>query len=165
MKSKTASDKKSFTALIEKPDDGMDTAYVSIPFNVEEVYGTKGQVKVKAWFDNHPYQGSLANMGTGCHVIGLRKDVRKAIGKQVGDFVKVELIRDTEERQVEVPNDLQRALSKLPKAKAAFDTLSFTNKKEYVGWITSAKKTETREKRLSETIKKLLSGKKNPAHK
>lgn len=154
-----------FTALIEKPDDGMDTAYVSIPFDVNEVYGTRGQVKVKAWFDDHPYRGSLVNMGTGCHVIGLRKDVRQAIGKQVGDKVKVVIVKDTDERVVEVPEDLQRLLSKKTKAKSAFEALSFTNKKEFVGWIIQAKKTETREKRLKETIEKLLTGKKNPSQK
>ena len=154
-----------FTALIEKPDDGMDTAYVSMPFDVNEVYGTRGQVKVKAWFDDHPYSGSLVNMGTGCHVIILRKDVRHAIGKQVGDKVKVEIIKDTDERIVEVPQDLKLLLSKKPKAKSAFEALSFTNKKEYVGWISQAKKAETREKRLTDTIEKLLSGKKNPSQK
>jgi hypothetical protein len=75
-KTPEASKRIRFTALIEKSDDGMDTAYISIPFDVEKVYGTKGQVKVKAWFNDHLYRGVLANMGTGCHIIGLRKDVR-----------------------------------------------------------------------------------------
>lgn len=154
-----------FTALIEKPDDDMDTAYVSIPFDVNEVYGTRGQVKVKALFDNHAYRGSLVNMGTGCHVIILRKDVRQAIGKQVGDKVKVEITKDTDERVVDIPEDLEFLLSKKPKARSAFDALSFTNKKEYVGWINDAKKADTREKRLTDTVQKLLSGKKNPSQK
>ena len=165
MKQKPVPDKITFTALIEKPDDDMDTAYVAVPFDVSEVYGTRGQVKVKAWFDNYLYRGSLVNMGTGCHVIGLRKDVRQAIGKQVGDKVKVEIVKDTDERVVDVPEDLEFLLSKKPKAKSAFDALSFTNKKEYVGWINGAKKTETRAKRLTDTVQKLLSGKKNPAEK
>jgi hypothetical protein len=165
MKQKTASEKMTFTALIEKPDDGMDTAYVSIPFDVNEVYGTRGQVKVRAMFDNHAYSGSLVNMGTGCHVIILRKDVRQAIGKQVGDQVKVEITKDTDERVVDVPEDLKLLLSKKAKAKSAFDALSFTNKKEYVGWINQAKKAETRAKRVKESIEKLLNGKKNPSQK
>lgn len=160
-----ASGRKSFTALIEKPDDGMDTAYVSIPFDVEKVYGTRGQVKVKAWFDDHPYRGVLANMGTGCHIIGLRKDIRLAIGKQAGDKVKVVLERDTEERVVDVPQDLKDALKRSPKAEKFFNTLSYTNRKEYAVWISSAKKEETREKRLASTLEKLLAGKKNPSEK
>jgi hypothetical protein len=154
-----------FTGLIEKPDDGMDTAYVSVPFDVEKTYGAKGQVKVKAWFDDYPYRGVLASMGTGCHIIIMRKDVRQAIGKNVGDRIKVELERDTEERIVDVPSDLDEALRQSPKAEKFFNTLSYTNRKEYAAWISAAKRTETREKRLAETIQKLLQGKKNPSQK
>jgi uncharacterized protein YdeI (YjbR/CyaY-like superfamily) len=60
---------------------------------------------------------------------------------------------------------LNKAFSKNQKAKTFFDTLSFTNRKEYAVWITSARKEETREKRLQETIKKLLAGLKNPSAK
>jgi hypothetical protein len=166
MKSKTKiAEKKIFTAVIEKPDDGMDTAYVSIPYDVQEVYGTRGQVKVKATFDGHPYRGVLSNMGTGCHIIGLRNDVRQAIGKQVGDKVKVEIEPDFEERVVEIPADLKKELAKSKKAQEFFDSLSFTNRKEYAQWISSAKKEETRAKRLSEVVPKLLKGKKNPSEK
>jgi hypothetical protein len=161
----TASDRRTFTAILEKPDDGIDGAYISIPFSVAEVYGTKGQVKVKAWFNGYPYRGVLANMGMGCHVIGVRKDIRQAIGKNAGDKITVELERDTEERVIIVPDDLKKMLAQSKKAQGFFNSLSYTNRKEYVLWITSAKKTETREKRLSDTIQKLLSGKKNPAQK
>jgi hypothetical protein len=160
-----SSERKVFTAIIEKPNDGLDTAYVSIPFQVEEVYGTRGQVKVKAFFDGHPYRGVLANMGTGCHVIILRKDVRQAIGKGVGDKVRVELEHDVEERKVDVPPQLMKALSAKPKAQKFFDSLSYTNKKEFAQWISSAKKEETRAARLTQTIQKLLDGKKNPSQK
>lgn len=164
MKTKIA-EKKIFTAVIEKSDDGIDTAYISIPYDVHETYGTRGQVKVKATFDGHPYRGILSNMGTGCHIIGLRKDVRQAIGKQVGDKVKVEIEQDFEERVVEIPSDLKKELAKSKKAQEFFDSLSFTNRKEYALWISSAKREETRQKRLSEIVPKLLKGKKNPSAK
>jgi hypothetical protein len=165
MKTSKISEKKSFTAIIEKSNDGMDTAYVSIPYDVQETYGTRGQIKVKATFDGHPYRGVLSNMGTGCHIIGLRKDVRQAIGKQVGDKVRVEIEQDHEERVVDVPPDLKKVLAKSKKAQEFFDSLSYTNKKEYSLWISSAKREETREKRLSEIVPRLLKGKKNPSEK
>jgi hypothetical protein len=155
----------SFRARLEKPDDGMDTAYISIPFDVEKKYGTKGQVKVKAWFDHYPYRGILANMGMGCHIIIVRKDIRQAVGKNVGDTIEVALVPDTEARTVVVPDDLKEALTDTPKAEKFFATLSYTNQKEYAVWITSAKKEETRQKRLTETVQKLLQGKKNPSQK
>lgn len=141
----------------------MDTAYVSVPFSVYEVYGTKGHVKVNATFDGYSYRGILANMGTGCHIIIVRQDIRKAIGKNVGDFVTVTLEKDTAERIVDIPADLQKVLAKHVKAKKFFDSLSYTNRKEYAVWISSAKKEETRLKRLAAAIEKLNHEKKNPA--
>ncbi len=162
---KKSADRKKFTALIEKPDDNMDTAYVSVPFSVEKVFGKKGNVKVKAWFEGHPYRGILANMGTGSHIIILRKDIRQALGKKAGDKVMVELQVDTDERIVDVPDTLKKALIKKPEAEKIFNALSYTNRKEFSNWVSAAKKSETIEKRILQTIEKLLEGKKNPFHK
>jgi hypothetical protein len=68
-------------------------------------------------------------------------------------------------RTISAPPDLIKLFSKNKKAETFFDALSFTNKKEYVGWITSAKKEETKIARLEATIEKLNSGKKNPSEK
>lgn len=76
-----------FDAEIKKVPD-IDGAYVEIPFNVKEEFG-KGRVKVRALFDGVEYDGSLVRMKTPCHIIGLRKDIRAAIGKQPGDTVHV----------------------------------------------------------------------------
>ena len=76
-----------FTAVIQKVPD-LDGAYVEIPFDVKAVFG-KGRVKVHATFDGEPYDGSLVKMGTPCHIIGIRKDIRAKIGKQPGDTIKV----------------------------------------------------------------------------
>lgn len=78
-----------FDAEIKKVPD-IDGAYVEIPFDVKETYG-KGRVKVHASFDGVDYDGSLVRMKTPCHIIGLRKDIRAAIGKQPGDLVHVVL--------------------------------------------------------------------------
>ena len=76
-----------FDATIKKVD-GIDSAYVEIPFDVKSEFG-KGRVSVHASFDGHPYDGILVRMGTPCHIIGIRKDIRAAIGKQSGDIVHV----------------------------------------------------------------------------
>jgi hypothetical protein len=153
-----------FIATIEKPSN-IDGAYVTIPFDVKTVFGRSGLIKVKAKFDGYAYRGVLSNMGTGGHILILRKDVRAAIGKNPGDLVTVEVEEDSEPRIVDVPEDLKTILKKNKKASAFYDSLSFTNRKEYAVWISSAKKQETRDKRLTETIKKLLEGRKNPTDK
>lgn len=163
---KEAADIKIFEATIEKAGgENMDAAYISIPFNVKEVYGTKGQVTIKAKFDGHPYQGSLANMGTGSHILIVTKDVRETIKKSIGDTVKVELEQDKSKREVIVPADLLDLLKQYQDALKFFEGLSYTNRKEYVGWIESAKKSATRQDRINRTLEKLLVGLKNPSQK
>lgn len=75
--------------------DGIDGAYLDIPFDVKSEFG-KGRVPVTATFDGEVYNGSLVRMKTPCHIIGVRKDIRAKIGKQPGDTVHVTLT----ERQV-----------------------------------------------------------------
>jgi hypothetical protein len=72
---------------------------------------------------------------------------------------------DRAARVVTAPKDLQKLIAKNAKARATFDALSFTNRKEYVVWILDAKKPETRADRLAKTIDKLAAGKKNPSDK
>ncbi len=74
---------------------------------------------------------------------------------------------DHKARTVKAPDDLEKLLQLKKNKKAAdfFNKLSFTNKKEYVVWITSAKREETRLNRLQQTMEKLMEGKKNPTEK
>jgi hypothetical protein len=82
-----------FEAVIQRVPD-MDGAYIIFPHDVQAEFG-KGRVKVHARFDGVPYDASIVNMdvkntdGSVCHIIGLRKDIRAAIGKQAGDTVDV----------------------------------------------------------------------------
>ncbi|MDR2010054.1 MAG: DUF1905 domain-containing protein [Bacteroidales bacterium] len=76
-----------FEAEIKKVPD-IDGAYVEIPFDIRTEFG-KGRVKVNATFDGEPYVGSIVRMGTPCHIIGVRKDIRQKINKQPGDKINV----------------------------------------------------------------------------
>lgn len=79
----------SFDAVIEAVPD-MNAAYITFPYDAKEVFG-KGRVKVHVTFDGMPYDGMLCRMGTPGYIVGIRKDIRKQIGKQAGDTVHVTL--------------------------------------------------------------------------
>ena len=147
--------KYEFDVLIIK-NEKVNSGFIEFPYNAEKEFGKKGQVKVKAWFDGFLYRGSLVKMGHPCHILGLNKEVRTAINKEPGDTVHVIIEEDKEERIVEVPKELQDALNKNPKAKAKFEKYSYTHKKEYVVYLSDAKKEETRIKRLQQIIDKLM---------
>lgn len=156
-----ANKKYEFTTEILKHET-MDAGYIEFPYDVEEEFGTRGQVKVKATFDGHPYRGSLATMGRERHCLGVTKKVRKAIGKDPGDKVHVVIEKDEEPRTVEVPDVLQDWLNEHPEEQAFFDDLAYTYRKEYVRWITGAKREETRKRRLEKTFEMLKNRVKHP---
>lgn len=149
-----------FTAMIKQHAE-MNAAYVEFPFSTEKLFGKKGQVKIKATFDNAvEYRGSLAKMKSDCHILGLTQDIRKQLGKTFGDEVYVSLIEDIEERIVEIADDIAVVFAENPTAKELFDKMSYTHRKEYIRWINEAKKPETREKRKVKMIEMILDGKK-----
>lgn len=150
-------EQRAFTAVIQKASSG--GAYVRIPFDVEAVFGKK-RVPVTATFDGEPYRGSLVRMGGDCHVLGVLKDVQARIGKGIGDSVEVKVEEDVAPREVDVPANLAAALADSPDAQAAFEALAYTHKREYVRWIEEAKRDETRAKRVTETIERLVRGEK-----
>ena len=76
-----------FDAVILQNED-MDAAYVEVPFDIKAMFG-KGRLLVHAIFDDVPYDGQIAKMGTPCYIIGVRKDIRKQMGKSFGDTVHV----------------------------------------------------------------------------
>ena len=76
-----------FDAVILQNED-MDAAYVEVPFDIKALFG-KERLLVHATFDGVPYNGQIVKMGTPCHIIGIRKDIRKNIGKSFGDTVHV----------------------------------------------------------------------------
>jgi len=72
---------------------------------------------------------------------------------------------DVEKKQVSLPSYLENALIEHPQEYRFFDSLSWSNKKEYVLWILSAKQHSTRATRISKMISKLAERKKNPTEK
>ena len=76
-----------FDAVILQNED-MDAAYVEVPFDIKALFG-KGRLLVHATFDGVPYDGQIVKIGTPCYIIGVRKDIRKKMGKSFGDIVHV----------------------------------------------------------------------------
>jgi len=83
-----------YEAEIRASEIGKGGAYVPFPYDLREEFG-RGRVKVHATFDGEPYDGSVVNMGVTnddgsiCYILGILKEIRGKIGKQVGDTVRV----------------------------------------------------------------------------
>jgi len=149
-------DKQEFEVELVKADRGGIGIY--IPFDVQEVFGSRAQVKVRGTIDDYPFRTSVAPMGGGKHAMVVKKEIRDAIGKTAGDRVRVVMEKDTEERTVAVPEDFRQALEQNPQAQAVFEKFAFTHRREYVEWIESAKKPETRLNRIQKAVMKITAG-------
>jgi hypothetical protein len=149
---------QTFDARLERPDAAGSWTYVRIPFSVPEVFGAKGQLKVRGTINGQPYRSSAMPEGDGSYFLVVNKALRDAVGVTQGDVVRVEMEPDGAARFVDMPDDLRQALSANDVARAVFDKLAYSHQKAYVDWICEAKTEVTRERRVRSAIERLKDG-------
>jgi len=143
-----------FKAVL-KPDPTGTGTYIAVPTEVIDSLHLKGRPKSQAVIAGHPYRGSLMPIGDGSYALGVLKAIQQAEGLKHGDAITVELEVDMAPRTVEPPADLAKALARDKRAAAAWESLSFTDKKEIARSLEEAKKPETRERRLVAALTQL----------
>ena len=134
--------------------------HVVVPLDVRALWG-EARPPVRGTVNGVPFRSRLAVYG-GETMLGLTNAFRASAGIAEGDEVEVVMERDDAPREVEVPPALQAALDGDAVARAAYEKLSFTHRREYADWIAQAKQEKTRSRRLGRAIEMLRDGVKTP---
>lgn len=132
-----------------------DVNATGLPVLAEAVaaLGTKKRPPVKVTLNGYTYRTTVAAYGD-VFMVPLSAEHRIAAGVQAGDQVAVTLELDNEPRTVDAPADLAAALAQAGAA-AAFDRLSYTQRKEHVRQVETAKATGTRQRRIDKIVASL----------
>jgi hypothetical protein len=131
--------------------NGSSVSYIEIPKKIMTAFGGKKRVPVKASLNKFAYRTTICSM-CGLFFIPVRREIRLGAKLEPGDLVKVHLKEDLEERKVSIPSDLLRALKGAKGCYERFSSLSYTNQKESVALVTSARKPETRTARIAKIL-------------
>jgi hypothetical protein len=150
---------KRFTAVLSESGGGGGRR-IEVPFDAKAEFG-EARPPVRATINGIDYRSRLSVYG-GKTYLGLRADVRKQAGIEVGDEVEVTIERDDAPREVDVPAALAEGLARDPAAKAYYESLSFTHRNEYARWIADAKRDETRDRRVAKALEMLNAKIKTP---
>ena len=145
---------KSFEAVIQK--EGSFT-FVAIPFSPQEVWGKKPRYSVTGDINGISVRGTLGALGQE-YFLRLGAAWMRDSGMQAGARVAVQLSLEGPQ-EGNLASDITTALAGNEKAKAFFEGLPTFYRKNFIRWIESAKRAETRKKRIDEVMKLLAEGK------
>jgi bifunctional DNA-binding transcriptional regulator/antitoxin component of YhaV-PrlF toxin-antitoxin module len=151
--SEQTDEKQTFQTKLEKHDNSEATG-IYIPFDVEKVFGAK-RVPVSGTINGAAFRSTIHRM-RGRYLMAVPKQLREAANAKGGDTIEVMMRRDMQPRIIEPTEDLAKALNEDLDAKAVWEKLSYTHKKEYVLAIENAKKAGTRSRRIEKTVEELL---------
>jgi Bacteriocin-protection, YdeI or OmpD-Associated/Domain of unknown function (DUF1905) len=137
-----------FRTYVEPPEPMRG---LEVPQEVVAALGGGKRPAVTITINGHSWKSRVAIM-RGRYLLGLSNANRQAAGVVTGDEVEVEVELDAEPRVVAEPTDFARALDADPVARTAYDRLSYSRKREHVLAIESARKPETRMRRIEEAV-------------
>jgi hypothetical protein len=128
---------------------------IPVSFNPKAAFG-KVRAPVRVTVNRYTFRSTIARMG-GETFIPFRKSHREAAAVEDGDRFEVKIEFDPEKRTVKAPPDLASAL-KSAGAWKQWQALSYTHQRESVEAVEEAKKPETRERRILNTVRRVLAG-------
>lgn len=134
-------------------------AFVILPRDVSAMLPRRGRTTIEGTLNGQSFQATLEPDGQLSHWLRVSAELLEAAGVDVGDRVMLEVSPVEQEPEPEIPSDLQEALTTAPEAFAVWSATTTIARVDWIHWITSAKQSKTRAKRVREACEKLAAGK------
>ncbi len=138
---------------------GSSWSFLILPKDASAKLPTRGITTVTGIINGYPFRAALAPDGQKSHWLKLNKKMREAAGAEVGDVVALEIVTVAKEPEPRVPVDLRKALAAAPKARAVWSDITPIARRDWIHWITSAKQSHTRARRIHNACAMLAGGK------
>lgn len=150
-----------FKATLSRPASpkGAAWSFLVLPANASAKLPTRSMTSVEGTLNGQPFQATLEPDGQRSHWLKVSRALRAAAGAEVGDTVALEITPMAVEPEPSLPADLRKALAANPVAKAQWSDITPVARRDWIHWITSGKKDETRDRRIVSACDMLASGK------
>lgn len=149
-----------FKARLSRPAEpkGATWTFVLLPAAASKQLPTRSMVTVDGTFAGQSFQATLEPDGQGSHWFKVEKKLRAAAGVAAGDSVALQIAPVEKEPEPKVPADLKQALAGNAAAKAMWKEITTVARRDWIHWITSGKKADTRVNRIAVACDKLACG-------
>ncbi len=156
----------SFQTQLHRPggkDKGADWTFLNLPTEASEKLPSRSMVSVEGTFNGENFQATLEPDGQGGHWLKVSEKLRLKVKAEAGEMVDLSIAPTTEEPEPEVPEDFQAALDAASDlARETWSAITPLARRDWIFWIVSGKKAETRIKRTEVAISKLSAGSRRP---
>jgi len=137
--------------------------FLTLPEEASAKLPSRGQTTVEGTLNGFSFQAMLEPDGKGGHWLKVDRKLSDAAGAEAGDSVTLEIAPVAEEPEPNVPPDLRKALAAAPaKTREAWSDITPAARRDFIHWITSPKRAETRVKRIETACDMLAKGKRRP---
>jgi hypothetical protein len=133
--------------------------FLILPKKASAKLPTRAMTTVEGTLNGYPFRATLEPDGQRSHWLKVNRKMREAAGADAGGVVTIEITSAGEEPEPRVPADLRKALSAVPKARALWSDITPIARRDWIHWITSAKRPETRARRIDNACEMLAAGK------
>jgi Bacteriocin-protection, YdeI or OmpD-Associated/Domain of unknown function (DUF1905) len=133
--------------------------FLVLPKNASAKLPSRGMTAIEGTINGFHFQAMLEPDGQKSHWLKVDRELGEAAGAEEGDIVTLDIAPAAEEPEPDVPGDLRKALAAVPKARALWSDITPIARRDWVHWITSAKQSETRARRIKNACSMLAAGK------